>query len=517
MGRVEKTVFISYRRTNLPWAVAIFQNLKRHGYDVFIDFKGIASGSFERVILENIRARAHFIVLLTPSALNRCSDPGDWLRREIETAIDLQRNIVPVFLKGFSYKTPQIANQLTGKLATLKGYNGLSIPSDYFDEAMSRLRKAFLNVSLDTILQPASAAAALASSDDQEAADAAPNVTEEELTAQEWFERGCSSSSAREKMRCWNEVIRLDPAFGLAYYNRAGALSDNGEYQSALEDYNQAVRLMPEDPSSLVYRGITRKDIGDAAGAQEDFIAACLLAPEATRKFLIEKGYWQVPIPDDLKEALKDPDENVRRKAGEALLCWQTAFHFGMDDDLDIGLRLNLQQRALTEAIDFFPSFAAAYHERAQVRQAKGEYKEALPDYNKAIRLNPGNAEAFCDRGWLRWQHRRNDLAAAIRDFDEAIRIKPYSSRFFSYRGQARRDKGDFKGARADFDEAIRIKPDGADAYYQRALTLKRMGHRAAAISDLETYLDRDRTKGYRDYKEEQRARDLIRDLKKKK
>ena len=47
-------VFISYRRTSFPWATAIFQNLNQNGYDVFLDFQGIGSGDFERVILENI-------------------------------------------------------------------------------------------------------------------------------------------------------------------------------------------------------------------------------------------------------------------------------------------------------------------------------------------------------------------------------------------------------------------------------------------------------------------------------
>ena len=77
MGRIEKTVFISYRRVNTSWALAIFQNLTQNGYDVFFDFNGIASGDFEAVILENIRARAHFLVLLTPSALDRCAEPTD--------------------------------------------------------------------------------------------------------------------------------------------------------------------------------------------------------------------------------------------------------------------------------------------------------------------------------------------------------------------------------------------------------------------------------------------------------
>jgi hypothetical protein len=98
MGRIEKTVFISYRRTDDSWALAIFQDLTQHGYDAFIDYDGIASGNFETVILENIRARAHFLVLLTPTALERCSEPKDWMRREIEAALDSQRNIVPLML-----------------------------------------------------------------------------------------------------------------------------------------------------------------------------------------------------------------------------------------------------------------------------------------------------------------------------------------------------------------------------------------------------------------------------------
>jgi len=97
MGHVGKTVFISYRRTNVSWALPVFQNLTNHGFDVFMDYTGTASGSgdFERVMHGNINSRAHFLVLLTPSALDRCSEPADWLRREIEAAISIERNIVP--------------------------------------------------------------------------------------------------------------------------------------------------------------------------------------------------------------------------------------------------------------------------------------------------------------------------------------------------------------------------------------------------------------------------------------
>jgi hypothetical protein len=159
MSRVEKTVFISYRREDLPHALLVFKELTHHGFDVFIDYQGLTSGAFEAVILENIRARAHFLVVLTPSALDRCSESGDWLRREIEAAIEGRRNVVPLMLQGFSFSSPAVVNNLTGKLEALSRYNGLEVPYPYFDEAMKRLRQRHLNVPLDTVLHPASAVA----------------------------------------------------------------------------------------------------------------------------------------------------------------------------------------------------------------------------------------------------------------------------------------------------------------------------------------------------------------------
>ncbi len=236
--RIEKTVFISYRRANAAWALAIFQSLTHHGYDVFFDFTGIASGDFERVILGNIKARAHFLVLLTPSALERCSEPGDWLRREIETAHDTRRNIVPLMLEGFDFAAAGIASGLTGTLALLKLYNALRVPVEYFEEAMQRLREKFLNVALDAVLHPASPSAQRAAKDEQIAAGAALAVTEKQLTAQEWFERGLNAADLDEKLRFYSEAIRLKRDFAAAFNNRGDARTTKVDLEATPQDYD---------------------------------------------------------------------------------------------------------------------------------------------------------------------------------------------------------------------------------------------------------------------------------------
>ena len=119
-GRVEKTVFISYRRTNYWTALAVFQNLNSRGYDVFLDYRSIPSGDFEQTITENVKFRAHFIVILSPSALERCQEPGDWFRREIELAIENKRNIIPLIMEEFDFGSGTTVKALTGKLALLK-------------------------------------------------------------------------------------------------------------------------------------------------------------------------------------------------------------------------------------------------------------------------------------------------------------------------------------------------------------------------------------------------------------
>jgi hypothetical protein len=93
-----KTVFISYRRDAIGKAFArsLKQELTHRGYDAFLDVDSIDAGKWQEQILTQVPARAHFLLLLTPGALDRCEDENDWVRREFELAVRSKRNIVPV-------------------------------------------------------------------------------------------------------------------------------------------------------------------------------------------------------------------------------------------------------------------------------------------------------------------------------------------------------------------------------------------------------------------------------------
>ncbi|MFT3895444.1 MAG: TIR domain-containing protein [Anaerolineales bacterium] len=273
-GRIEKTVFISYRRTNLPWALAIFQNLKNEGYDVFFDYLSIPSGDFENIIVENIKARAHFVVIFTPSALERCNEPGDWLRREIETAMDEKRNIIPLMLESFDFGSPTTTKALTGKLEKLKKYNGLRLHSEYFFEGMDRLRKQYLNVSLDTIIHPVSEETKPVIEEHQVAASEAAPVEKEELTAQEWFERGnvfLENENTNEAIRCFSKAIDLSPDFFEAYFGRSVVHAVKNDWVNAQKDLDKSIYLTPNETALYYSRGIVRHQLNDLIGSLTDY------------------------------------------------------------------------------------------------------------------------------------------------------------------------------------------------------------------------------------------------------
>ena len=283
MERVEKTVFISYRRTNFPWALAVWQNLDKHGYNVFIDYNGIASGDFENAIFENIPARAHFLIILTPSALEHCGEPKDMMRREIETALKTKRNIVALMLEGFSFGTPAIANQLTGTLAPITKYQALSVPNEYFLEAMERLRTRFLNVPLTAVIHPPSSQ---------------PNRPQQSRMPQLKPRRRYRNMNSRpsntssevspvptrtKKSASTPRPSGSNQTSSEAYNNRGLARQTKGDLDGSLDDYNEAIRLKPDEADAYYNRGITRKAKGDLNGAIDDYNEAIRLKPDVRK------------------------------------------------------------------------------------------------------------------------------------------------------------------------------------------------------------------------------------------
>jgi TPR repeat protein len=403
MKRIEKTVFISYRRTNVSWALAIFQDLTHHGYDVFFDYKGIASGDFERIILGNIDARAHFLVLLTPSALDRCSEPGDWFRREIEHAISAQRNIVPLMLDGFDFGRPEITSKFTDSLFPLKRYNALEVYAAYFTEAMARLREIFLNVSLDGVLHPVSPLAQQATKDQQAAASTAPIIQGKELTAQELYQRGQNAASLKDyaQARQWYE--KAIAAGSAEAMNNLGLLYDRG--QGAKQDYAQARQWYEKAIAAGIAEAMN--NLGElyrlGQGVQQDYaqarqwyekaIAAGSAEAMNNLGFLYDQGQG---VRQDYAQARHWYEKAIA--AGSAMAMYNLGFLYDLGQGVqqDYAQARQWYEKAIAAGIaEAMNNLGTLYHQGQGVKQ---DYAQARQWYEKAIAAGSAKARVNLSR-----------------------------------------------------------------------------------------------------------------------
>jgi tetratricopeptide (TPR) repeat protein len=437
MPRIEKTVFISYRRTNLPWALCIYQDLTSHGYDVFFDYLSINSGNFEKVILENIRTRAHFIIILTPSALEKCKNPDDWLRREIETAMEEKRNIVPLMLEGFDFGSPSVKEALIGKLASLSTFNGLPVPDAYALEAMDRLRERYLNIALSDVALPILKAEAREITDTQkEAANEAPPVREEQLTAQTWFERGYifqNDKNIEEALRCYSEALRLDPNLNTAYNNLAVLLYDLKRYPEAEEAYRQAIAKDPNNAAAY-------SNLGSLLQKLERY-------PEA------EEAYRQA--------IAKDPNlAQAYSNLGNLLMQLE---------------RYAEAEEAYRQAIAKDPNNAAAYYNLGILLKQLERYPEAEEAYRQAIANDPNDAAAYSNLGLL-LHEKLERYAEAEEAYRQAIAKDPNLAQAYNNLAVMLRQIGREMDAIPILEKWMAVAPDDFNPFLGIASIQKRLG-----------------------------------------
>jgi len=115
-------------------------------------------------------------------------------------------------------------------------------------------------------------------------------------------------------------------------------------------------------------------------------------------------------------------------------------------------------------------------------KMRRGDYREAIGNFNQAIELQKDFAVAYSDRclAYLQLQ----DYHQAIADCTQAINFAPNNFEVYLNRGLAHYRQGDYPAAIADYNQAIALKPDDFRAYYNRGVALAGKGNYSEAIVD---------------------------------
>ncbi|MEH2402363.1 tetratricopeptide repeat protein [Nostoc sp.] len=120
------------------------------------------------------------------------------------------------------------------------------------------------------------------------------------------------------------------------------------------------------------------------------------------------------------------------------------------------------------QALELKYSDIDLYYKRGLAHYQIGDYEAAIADYSQAIQMNLHDAKSYNKRG-LALSH-LGRLEEAINDYTQAIIINPNVAVAYKNRAEARSHLGDNQGAIEDYTQAIKINPDYADAYKNRGI-----------------------------------------------
>ena len=112
-------------------------------------------------------------------------------------------------------------------------------------------------------------------------------------------------------------------------------------------------------------------------------------------------------------------------------------------------------------------------------------WKDGLSLYDDVVKKNPRHYHGWAGRAFSKMEAK--DYAGADLDYTEAVRLHGGDTDILNNRGNCLYKLGKYREAIADFDRCIGLDPKFSQAYYNKGLTLERLGRDYASAEALYT------------------------------
>jgi len=145
-----------------------------------------------------------------------------------------------------------------------------------------------------------------------------------------------------------------------------------------------------------------------------------------------------------------------------------------------------------TDVIKKYPEQSLGWRQRGNSFLLKKDYKSALFDFDRSIKLGCKEAGLYVNMGIAK--ENLGYAKEALSDYDTAIKINPNSSSFWFIRGALLYDKGELDKAISDFNNAIKLNPNYTEAYSNRGAVLLSMKKIDESLKDLNKAIELDST-----------------------
>ncbi|MEP3839057.1 MAG: tetratricopeptide repeat protein [Algibacter sp.] len=253
------------------------------------------------------------------------------------------------------------------------------------------------------------------------------------------------TTDLNEKIKLLNQVINEEPKNLDAYFYRAGAKNDLGDYSGAIVDYS---KIIVEEPDADTYynRGNSKYSLKDFTGAKVDYAKAYMLdenfidALYSLACVKLDLGEYDRAI-EDFSSIIKQVPDNPNIYALRAIAYKATEQNTAAIDDYSMAIVLNPSadnyynrgaflmdikyfeeaQSDLTRSLRLNRNNAYGYFYRGGSNLFLGEFDKSISDFTKAISFDTMDFDAYL--GLAMAYYKNNDLAKAKTAYDRANAI----------------------------------------------------------------------------------------------
>jgi tetratricopeptide (TPR) repeat protein/predicted Ser/Thr protein kinase len=278
------------------------------------------------------------------------------------------------------------------------------------------------------------------------------------------------------------QAIGLAPHDFSLLYEGASTLTYAGRLKEALEYADRAIQIWPEHYRMHVKHGNILAETGDSELAMRDFEHAIALDPHHPEPYLSAGG---LRLDQDrpaealrlYQDGIKFAPDDVNLLEGRAAALSALGRNEDAEADMD---------RVLTARTD-----AESYSNRGVIRSRRGRAREALEDFERALRMEPENANVLFSLGSHLSRQEKDE--EALQHFRRSLELgRDHRDTHFAI-GDALFHLNRYDEALSHLELALKQGREHADTFLRLGQTLLRLKRYSEALPFLESALKRGR------------------------
>ena len=276
-----------------------------------------------------------------------------------------------------------------------------------------------------------------------------------------------------------SKALALDPGNSFVHLRLAQVRMDRKDADGAEASLAEALRLDPGSKWVWLWKGVFLRELKkDVAKARECYEKALAIDPKFDMAWYNIGWTWMDKSTKDYAKAREAFQKALGLNPDYKEACYAIGMSYGYEDNYPVA------KVWMDKAVALDQTFLTAIKWRGIICGEMKDHAGAVKDFDKAILLDPKNADLYVRRAKMNECLGKAD--DALRDLRFALDINPGAKRTWMYLGDVYKAADNMNSALDCYGKAVSIDAGYDDALARMATVLNALGRREEASAKID-------------------------------